>query len=196
MLALGGASGAAYGLRVLEALLRDPALEVHFTFTPAGAKVLALECGLKLDAARFETRRLGVDHAERLIYHRPDDLSAPMTSGSFQLEALVVVPCSMGCAARFAHGVAGNLVERTADVQLKERRRLLVVPRETPWSVIQLENLLALARAGAVVLPASPGFYGRPRRVEDLVDFVAARVLDHLGVVHDLGPRWGGPENE
>lgn len=190
-LAITGASGSVYGLRVLEELLRAPGVEVHLTLSAAARKVLAVEHGIAVDLERFDARALGVKPGKRLVYHHHEDVSAPPASGSFRLAALAVVPCSMGCAGRIAHGISGDLVERAADVMLKERRPLVLVPRETPLSAIHLENLAALARHGATVLPAAPGFYGKPKSVEDLVDFIVARVLDHLDVPHKLGPRWG-----
>jgi 4-hydroxy-3-polyprenylbenzoate decarboxylase len=125
--------------------------------------------------------------------YRGDDLAAAPASGSHRFDALVIVPCSGTTVAKIASGIADNLVTRAAAVALKEQRKLILVPRETPLSAIALENLLKLARLGAVVLSASPGFYGKPREVSDLVDFVVARILDHLGVDHELGPRWDGP---
>lgn len=190
-IALSGASGAAYGLRVLEELLRHNSVEVHLTISPAAQQVMALELGTKLDLERFRPAALGVANAQRAIYHHYRDLAAPIASGSFRVDAMAVVPCSMGCAAAIAHGLADDLIQRAADVMIKERRTLIVVPRETPFSVIHLENLLTLARAGVVVLPAAPGFYGKPKDASELVDFVAARVLDQLGVEHRLGRRWG-----
>ncbi|MGD0094698.1 MAG: UbiX family flavin prenyltransferase, partial [Planctomycetota bacterium] len=146
---------------------------------------------LRVDLRSFDPAVLGVKNAGRAKYHVYDDLLAPPASGSFRLDALAIVPCSMACAGAIAHGISKDLVERTADVMLKERRTLVLVPRETPLSSLHLENLAALSKAGAVILPACPGFYGRPQSVAQLVDFVAARVLDHLGVEHGLGPRWG-----
>src|SRR5262249_55891105 len=119
------------------------------------------------------------------------DYRAPFASGSAGWEAMAIVPCSMGTAARIAHGISDTLLTRAADVMLKERRRLLLVPRETTLSVIHLENLTALAKAGATILPAMPSFYGQPRSIEQLVDSVIGRVLDHLGLDHDLSHRWG-----
>jgi flavin prenyltransferase len=194
--AMTGASGAVYGLRVLEELLRDPRIEVHLTLSAAAAQVLRLEQDRRVDLKRFDPRALGLKPSPRLIYHHHEDLAAPLASGTFRVEAMAIVPCSMGCVGKVAHGVAGDLIERAADVMLKERRRLILAPRETPWSAIHLENLAMLARLGVVVLPPSPGFYGRPKRVEDLVDFVVARVLDHLDVEHRLGPRWGAGKGE
>jgi flavin prenyltransferase len=189
--ALTGASGAVYGRRLVEELLRTPAIEVHLTISPAARKILKIEEDLDIDLARFKPAALGLPRNARLCYHRYDDIGAPPASGSFQLEAMAIVPCSLGCAGAIAHGIAADLIQRAADVMLKERRKLVLVPRETPLSAIHLENLLALSRCGAVILPAAPGFYGRPRAVADLVDFIVARVLDQLGVEHHLLPRWG-----
>lgn len=186
-----GASGARYGVRVLQELLRVPDIEVHVTISPAAREVLRLEEGIELDLARFDPCVLGVKKSRSLVYHHHTNVGAPMASGSFRLEGMAIVPCSMGCVGRLANGISGDLVERAADVCIKERRRLVIVPRETPLSAIHLENLLKLSQAGVTVLPAAPGFYGKPTRVEELVDFIAARVLDHLGVEHRLGPRWG-----
>lgn len=190
-LAITGASGAVYGLRVLEELLRDRSLEVHLTISASAAKVLRVEHGITVDLDRFNAEALKVKGAERAVYHHHEDIAAPLASGSFRLSALAIVPCSMGCAGKIAHGISGDLIERAADVMIKERRTLVVVPRETPLSAVHLENLLALARLGVTVLPAAPGFYGKPKSVDEMVDFVVARVLDHLGVEHALGPRWG-----
>lgn len=190
-LAITGASGAVYGLRVLEELLRDRSLEVHLTISASAAKVLRVEHGIAVDLSRFNPKALKVKGVERAVYHRHEDIAAPLASGSFRLSALAIVPCSMGCAGKIAHGISGDLIERAADVMIKERRTLVVVPRETPLSAVHLENLLALARLGVTVLPAAPGFYGKPKSVDEMVDFVVARVLDHLSVEHALGPRWG-----
>jgi 4-hydroxy-3-polyprenylbenzoate decarboxylase len=190
-LAITGASGAIYGLRVLEELVRDKALEVHLSISPAAQQILEAECNVRVDLRAFQAGALGVKGAERAVYHAYDDLMAPLASGSFRLDAMAIVPCSMACAAAVAHGMSRDLVERTADVMLKERRPVVVVPREAPLSAVHLENLLALARLGVSVIPASPGFYGRPKTVAAMVDFVVARVLDHVNVEHDLGPRWG-----
>ncbi len=131
----------------------------------------------------------------RTVY-RGDDMAAAPASGSHRFSALVVVPCSGTTVAKIASGIADNLVTRAAAVALKEHRTLLLVPRETPLSAVALENLLKLARLGVVVLPPAPGFYGKPKHIGDLVDFVVARILDLLGVDHDLGPRWSGPPEE
>jgi 4-hydroxy-3-polyprenylbenzoate decarboxylase len=120
-----------------------------------------------------------------------EDWFAPVASGSNPPDAMVICPCTVGTLAAVAAGLSDNLIERAADVTLKEGRKLILVPRETPFSALHLENMLRLSRAGAVILPANPGFYHKPKRVEDLVDFVVARILDHLGVKHDLMARWG-----
>jgi flavin prenyltransferase len=195
-LGIAGASGARYGVRVLQELLCVPGLEVHLTISPAARQVLSVEEGIELDLDRFDPKMLGVKRGRSLVYHHHTNVGAPMASGSFRLDGMAIVPCSMGCVGRLANGISGDLIERAGDVCIKERRRLVIVPRETPFSAIHLENLLKLSRVGVTVLPAAPGFYGKPKRVEDLVDFVVARVLDHLGVEHRLGPRWGEHEPE
>jgi flavin prenyltransferase len=193
-LGITGASGARYGVRVLQELLRVPGVEVHLTISPAAREVLCVEEGIELDLDRFDPKALGVKGGRALVYHHHMNVGAPMASGSFRLNGMAIVPCSMGCAGRLANGISGDLIERAGDVCIKERRRLVIVPRETPFSAIHLENPLKLSRVGVTVLPATPGFYGKPQRVEDLVDFVVSRVLDHLGVEHRLGPRWGERE--
>lgn len=194
--AITGASGAAYALRLLEILLSRREIETHLVLTPCGADILRIEAGLNADADRFDPRYLGLKGAMRLRCHHHAAMTSPLASGSYRLDAMAIVPCSMACASAVASGASRNLVERAADVVLKERRKLIVVPRETPMSAIHLENLRSLALAGAVVLPACPGFYGRPRKVQDLVDFVVGRILDHMGVPHSIGPKWLGPDSQ
>jgi 4-hydroxy-3-polyprenylbenzoate decarboxylase len=177
-----GASGAAYARRLLEVLGDRSDVIV----TKDAESVIEVETGIPF--REFGSRA-------RTVY-RGEDLAAAPASGSYRFRALVVVPCSGTTLAKIAAGIADNLVTRAAAVALKERRTLILVPRETPLGVIALENLLRLARAGAVILPASPGFYGKPRRIEDLVDFVVARILDHLDVEHELGVRWRGPPED
>ncbi len=190
-LAITGASGAVYGRRVLEELLKRAGIDTHLMISPSAAKVLKIEEGFDVDPERFEPESLGLKSAPNLVYHRYDNVAAPIASGSFRIEAMAIVPCSMGCIAAIAHGISDNLIERAADVMLKERRKLIVVPRETPYSTIHLKNMLALSELGALVLPASPGFYTQPAIVAQMVDFVVARVLDHLAVEHELTKRWG-----
>ena len=193
-LGITGASGAIYGRRVLEELLLRPEIEVHLAISPSAQKVMRLEDGLEIDLKKFSlsSLRLKSPAAGKLVYHQHDDVGAPIASGSFRVEAMVVAPCSMGCAGAIAHGLSDNLIERAADVMLKERRPLIVVPRETPYSTAHLRNLLTLSELGATVLPASPGFYGKPQSVADMVNFIVARVLDHLHIENDLAKRWNG----
>lgn len=193
-LALTGASGMPYGLRLLECLL-SAGVEVGLVYSPAAQIVAKQECDLTLpaqprEAARLLAERYGAQPGQLAVYGR-DDWMAPIASGSAPADAMAVCPCTMGTLGAIANGLADNLIERAADVALKERRPLVLVPRETPLSAIHLENMARLARAGATILPPAPGFYGRPTTVCELVDFVVARVLDHLGVAHALGPRWG-----
>lgn len=192
--AMTGASGAPYGLRLLECLLRS-GRRVELMLSDAGRMVLELEADLKVPARPAEARaalaaHLGADPAGLRVWGRQDWM-APLASGSAAPETMVVCPCTTGTLAAIANGNSDNLIERAADVVLKERRRLILVVRETPFSAIHLENMLRLAHAGAVVLPANPGFYHRPQTVADVVDFVVARVLDHAGIPHDLAVRWG-----
>lgn len=199
MLAVGitGASGSVYGVRLVERLLLAGEEVALLLSQPAGA-VLRHELGWALptdisEAAAVRETLAGLFPAAggRLSYYGPKEWTSPLASGSADWDGLAVVPCSMGTAARIAHGISGSLLERAADVCLKERRPLVVVPRETPLSVIHLENLLSLARAGAVVLPAAPGFYHRPTQVGELVDFVVDRILKALGRPGGCVPPWG-----
>lgn len=188
VVAITGASGAPYAVRLLQALVtaRRP---TWLIVSDHGFRLLETESGLgSLEALRAHVGATDWDAAVRVFDDR--DRGALPASGSVPTAGMVVCPCSMGTIAAIAHGTSRSLVERAADVALKERRRLVVVPRETPYSEIHLDNMLRLTRAGAIVLPASPGFYHRPARIEALVDFVVARVLDHVGVTHAL-PRWG-----
>lgn len=201
VVAVTGASGAAYGTRLVEVLLRA-GRTVHLTISPAGAEVIATELGrtVALDAGKFDPLALlgaaakGLELA-RLRYHHFRDFRAGVASGSFLTGGMAVCPCSMGTLSAIAHGSSENLIQRAADVHLKERRKLVLVPRETPLGLVQLRNMVAVAEAGAVVLPAMPGFYTKPQRVQELVDFVVGRVCDQLGVEHRLFDRWGGSEN-
>jgi 4-hydroxy-3-polyprenylbenzoate decarboxylase len=189
-----GASGLPYGLRLLDCLIAARA-RIFLLYSPAAQVVARQELELTLPtqpaaAAAYFAERYGAEPGQLTVFGREDWMS-PVASGSNPADAMAVCPCSMGTLGALAAGLADNLIERAADVMLKERRTLVLVPRETPLSAIHLENMLKLSRAGAVILPPSPGFYGHPRTIEDLVDFVVARVLDQLGVEHALGPRWG-----
>jgi 4-hydroxy-3-polyprenylbenzoate decarboxylase len=193
-LALTGASGMPYGLRLLECLLAAR-VRVYLLYSPAAQVVARQECDVLLppqprEAVRALGERFAAADGQLEVFAREDWLS-PVASGSNPADAMAVCPCTMGSLAAIANGLADNLIERAADVMLKERRPLVLVPREMPLSAIHLANMLTLAQAGAVIVPPAPGFYDRPQSVGDLVDFVVARVLDHLLVPHALGPRWG-----
>lgn len=193
-LAYTGASGLPFGLRLLECLLAA-GVKVDLVYSAAAQVVARQECDLTLptqprEAARMLSERYRASAGQLTVYAREDWL-APMASGSNPGDAMVICPCTMGALGAIAHGLADNLIERAADVMLKERRPLVLVPRETPLSAIHLANMLTLANAGAIILPPSPGFYAHPQSVADLVDFVVARILDHLAVPHTLLPRWG-----
>jgi 4-hydroxy-3-polyprenylbenzoate decarboxylase len=193
-LALTGASGMPYGVRLLECLLGSGA-RVFLLYSQAAQVVAKQEMDLSLPARareveEFFVRRFGAGGDQLRVFGR-EEWFAPVASGSNPADAMVICPCSMGTLAAVSCGLADNLIERAADVMMKEHRPLVLVPRETPLSAIHLENMLRLSRAGAVILPANPGFYHHPANVEDLVDFVVARVLDQLRVPHQLIARWG-----
>lgn len=191
---LTGASGAVYAQRLLEALLQLD-WDVQLTISRSGQLLLKQELGLAVDLDRFDPRALQLPISAaalaRLSYHHYADFLAPMASGSALTSGMVICPCSGGTLSAVAHGSSVNLIHRAADVHLKERRTLILVPRETPLSLIHLDNMRRVTEAGAVVLPAAPGWYQGVNSVQDLIDFVVARVLDHLGVVHNLSCRWG-----
>lgn len=196
-LAMTGASGAPYGLRLLQALLAARE-HVYLMLSRPAQVVIGTETDLRLpgrpaEIERYLSEQHGVEPG-RLRVYGPEEWTAPLASGSATARAMVVCPCSMGTLSSIAHGSSRTLIERAADVMLKERRPLILVPRETPFSTLHLENMLGLSRAGALILAANPAFYHRPRSADDLVDYVVARILDHLGVEHPLGPRWGVDE--
>ena len=185
-----GASGALYAVRLVELAVRA-GREVRLVVTRAGRLVLADEAGLAGTAEAPDFSTMWPKQVLAHVRYTPAErLDAPPASGSFDAEAVVVIPCTMNTAAAVAHGLSANLVQRAAYVALKEGRPLVLVPRETPMTAMDLENLARLARAGAAVIPAMPGFYHRPRSVADLVDFVVAKVLGHLGIEHDLRVAW------
>ncbi|WP_136247597.1 flavin prenyltransferase UbiX [Halomonas borealis] len=192
--ALTGASGAQYGLRLIEALVAANH-EVWVMISKAAHLVIATETDSDLPArperlAEALTERAGAAAGQIRCFGR-EDWMAPVASGSGASSAMVVCPCSTGTLSAVACGASNNLIERAADVALKERRQLILVPRETPLSAIHLEHMLSLTRMGAVMMPAAPGFYHRPAAVEELVDFIVARILNQLGIEHRLMPRWG-----
>ncbi len=213
VLGITGASGAIYGVRLLQVLVHA-GCDVHVSVSDAGADVLKTELGLDVDLDRLDAETLLSGHhqndrqdnvapamnnspfasektAGSVLYHHYRDFYAPIASGSFLTAGMVICPCSGGTVSAVAHGTSANLIHRAADVHLKERRKLILVPRETPLSAIQLSNMTRCAEAGAVVLPAMPGFYHGVSTVSDLVDFVVARICDQLEIEHDLLPRWG-----
>lgn len=214
VVAITGASGAPYAVRLLQAL-RIAGVEIHLTISPSGAAVIAQELGLKLNLRdpdldalvtcvpawstelpmEFDSR-LNEKEDDRFHYHQYDDFFTPIASGSFVTDAMVICPCSGSTLSGVARAAASNLIQRAAEVHLKEHRKLVVVPRETPLSVLQLENMQRLAAAGAVILPAMPGWYHDVKRLEDLVDFVVARILDQIGVENALISRWKDTSSE
>ena len=194
-LALTGASGMPYGLRLLECLL-EADCNVQLLYSQAAQIVARQEMGLELpsrptDAQESLLARFPAVNPKKLAIFGREEWFAPVASGSNPPDAMVVCPCSMGSLAAIAQGLSDNLIERAADVVLKEGRKLILVPRETPFSAIHLENMLRLSRAGAVILPPNPGFYHHPKSVQDIIDFVVARILDQIGVSHQLMQRWG-----
>lgn len=191
---ISGASGSRYAVRLLEVLLQA-GREVHLTISPAAQQVFAAEVGQSVSIDRFKLESLLPDaDPTGLHYWNHRNFSAGIASGSFRTAGMVICPCSMGTLAAISQGLSQNLIHRAADVTLKERRPLVLVPRETPLGVIQLRNMTAAAEAGAVVLPAMPGFYHQPKTIDDLVDFVVQRICDQLGVDVKLSQRWSEDE--
>jgi flavin prenyltransferase len=207
VLGISGASGAAYTARLLNVLLRTGA-EVHVSISPSGAEVLRHELDVAVDLDRVDTAafatalnaslsKFGSASGQatapvgQIVYDHYRDYSAAIASGSFRTRAMVICPCSGGTLSAVVTGASTNLIQRAADVHLKERRALVLVPREAPLSLVHLDNMRRAAEAGAVIVPASPGWYHRPRTMLDLVDFVVARICDQIGVEHDLLRPWG-----
>ena len=211
VVAITGASGAIYAVRLIQVLLQTD-LQVHLTISPSGAAVIRQELGLDVDIrtpdlaelvgylppwSKSKATRSIAEMAvsridQRLRFHQYDDYMTPIASGSFRTRAMVVCPCSGSTLSGIARAAASNLIQRAAEVHLKEHRKLVLVPRETPLSVLQLENMHRLAAAGAVILPAMPGWYHGVDSLDSLVDFVVSRILDQLGVDNQLMNRWGG----
>ena len=192
--ALTGASGTGYGLRVLQGLI-DAEVRVYLLISQAAQVVLRMEAGLEVparpkEAELFFSSYLGAQQGQLRVFGR-QQWTAPVASGTNPPDAMVVVPCTTGTLANIAAGLSEDLIDRAADVTMKEGRKLILVVRETPFTTIHLENMLRLARAGVVIMPANPGFYFNPQSVDEVIDFMAARVLDHLGVCHRLSARWG-----
>ncbi len=215
VVAVTGASGSVYALRLLQTLLAAEA-DVHLSISPSARLVFKQELGIDIDLASFQPEQLPLNRdlpawkklspamteilsrppanivpADALVYHHHDNLMSSIASGSFLTAGMVICPCSGSTLGAIVHGTGENLIHRAASVHLKERRKLILVPRETPLSTIQLENMHRAAEAGAVMLPAMPGFYHGVSSIGDLVDFVVARILDQLGIEHALMKRWG-----
>lgn len=189
VVAITGASGARYALRFLELAIPHYS-EIYLALSDQALQVIGLETGRDVRAGSVSVERLLGFPASTVRLVDKRDYFSPPASGSFRHDGMVVVPCSMGTAGRIAQGISDDLITRAADVCLKERRRLILVPRETPWNLIHLRNMTQLAEAGAVILPASPGFYHRPQTIEDLVDHVVGRILQQLGIDQKLVPEW------
>ena len=197
-LAITGASGAQYGFRLLQVLL-DQGCEVHLLISAAARQVCALEMSIDLPNENkaildYVAKKIQCD-TTRLHLYSEKQWAAPVASGSNAPDAMVVCPCSSGTLSAIATGASDNLIERAADVMLKEQKKLILVHREMPLSVIHLEHQLTLGRLGVVIMPASPGFYHQPDSISDLIDFVVARILDHLAIENQLMQRWGADKN-
>ncbi|WP_298862827.1 flavin prenyltransferase UbiX [uncultured Gimesia sp.] len=222
VVAITGASGAIYAVRLIEVLMAA-GRTVHLTISAAATQVLKQELGLNIDLENFDPSQLLPDPASlpddstiskmknttsedfalssvlgeadlnqgQLIYHHYHDFMSGIASGSFLTDGMVICPCSMGTLGSIASGACNNLIHRAADVHLKERRKLIIVARETPLGLIPLENMVRLTQAGATIMPASPGFYHNPMTIHDLVDFISGRICDHLEIKHDIHQRWG-----
>jgi len=193
-IAISGASGAPYALRLLQALVKG-GHSIYLSISGDGLSILNDETGLMLKGSETDIQFALEKHLEakegQISYFDEDNMYAAIASGSARVDAMVVVPCSMKTLSAIAHGYASTLIERAADVTLKEKRKLIIVPRETPLSAVHLRNMLTLAELGCHIIPAMPGFYHHPKRVSDMVDFVVGRVLDSMGIENDLSPRWG-----
>ena len=194
ILALTGASGAQYALRLLECLLQAK-IPVYLMVSKAAQVVLSMETDLSIPARPADAQKFLVEHfnvePELITVYGQEQWTAPVASGSHHAQSMVVVPCTTGTLAAIANGNSDNLLERAADVMIKENRQLIMVVRETPFSQIHLENMLRLSRAGVTIMPANPGFYHNPTTLDEIIDFMVARILDHLGVEHTLSQRWG-----
>jgi 4-hydroxy-3-polyprenylbenzoate decarboxylase len=185
-----GASAGIYGVRLLEVLTQHEDIEVHLTISSSGARALSEELQIEIDLDNFKLESLIGVSSPRVVYHHESDIGASIASGSFRTEGMIVVPCSMGSIASIAAGISRNLIQRAADVCIKENRKLVLVPRETPLSSIHLENMLKLSRMGVCVLPAMPGLYHFPKTVDDMFNFVVTKILDQFGIDTKLIQRW------
>lgn len=194
-IAITGASGSIYGVRLLQYLLRE-GHKVYLTITKEGSLITKEEVGYEwVGSVKEIEKKIKKDlklQRARLHYFSEDDLAAPISSGSVGVDSMVVIPCSMKTLSGIAHGYANNLVERAADVMIKEGRTLILVPRETPLNAIHLRNMLTLSELGVKIIPPMPAFYGNPKRIDDLVDFMVGKILDSLGIKNSLFERWKG----
>jgi len=192
--AMTGASGAPYTIRLLQQLIQS-GINVQFLCSQPGQIVLAMESELKLPSNPIKMHKKLIEYFNcdetQLAVYAKDQWTSPVASGSSVADAMIVCPCSMGSLASIAHGISNNLIHRAADVILKERKKLILIPRETPFSSIHLENMLKLSNQGAVILPPNPAFYQGVESIQDLVDFVVSRILDQLDINNQLSPRWG-----
>jgi len=189
VVAITGASGAPYAIRFLQEATRHYS-EIYVAISDQAMQVIGIETGRQIDSNSLSAESLVGFDAPAIRFVDRKDYFSPPASGSFRHDGMVIVPCSMGTAGRIANGISDDLVSRAADVCLKERRTLILVPRETPWSLVHLRNMTLLAEAGAIILPAAPGFYHKPHCIGDLVDFVVARILQQLGIEQTLIPQW------
>ena len=192
VIAITGASGVAYGQRLVEVLLKTD-IEIHLTISASGYQVLKHEMGIDVDLENFDIGQLvkGAVPTDQLKYWHHGNFMTPIASGAHRTRGMVICPCSGSTLSGIATAASRNLIQRAADVHLKECRPLILVPRETPLSLIQIDNLRTTCAAGATILPASPGFYHGAKTIDDMVNFVVARILDHLDIEHDLIQRWG-----
>ena len=189
VVAMTGASGAPYAIRFLQEAAKHYG-EIYLTLSDQALQVISIETGRTVNASSLSAETLLGFPCPALRILNKKDYFSPPASGSFRHDGMVIVPCSMGTAARIANGISDDLVTRAADVCLKERRKLILVPRETPWNLIHLRNMTQLAEAGATILPAAPGFYHQPKTIDDLVDFLVGRILQQLGIDQTLVPQW------
>nr|WP_197745257.1 flavin prenyltransferase UbiX [Candidatus Nitrosacidococcus tergens] len=189
-----GASGISYGLRLLECLLKAN-ITVHLMISRAAYTVIAMETDLQFPSRSKDLQRYLANHfsvaLELIRCYSESQWTSPLASGSHCVPTMIICPCTVGAISAIARGANDNLIERSADVMIKEQRKLILVPRETPFSAIHLENMLTLARLGTVILPANPGFYHQPQHIGELVDYIVARILDHAKIPHQLLTRWG-----
>ncbi len=185
-----GASGVVYGIRLLKILMQHKEYKIHLTISSSGARALWEELQIRVDLNNFGLESLLDCGSDRVVYHHESDIAAPIASGSFRTEGMIIAPCSMGTMGSIAAGISRNLIHRAADVCIKERRKLVLVPRDTPLSSIHLENMLKLSRLGVCILPAMPGFYHFPKTVDDQINFVVTKLLDQFDIDTKLIKRW------